>query len=333
MKRVLYAALLVLLLCLPWWAGGEYYINLASQILIAALFAVSLNLKVGYAGLISLGHAGYLGLSAYLSSWLMLNLQWGHFPAAMGALAGTTIMAALFGLVALRATGLGFLMITLALGQILWGVAFRWADVTGGDNGLSGTTRPSPFGVDLSGADNFYYFTLGIFLLVWCLIAIWVRSPFGASIRGSKDQPRRMSALGYNVWLIRWITFVVSGFFAAIAGLMYVYYQQFISPHSLSLTNSAEMLLMVIAGGPGTLLGPVVGATLVVLLKNVASAYINRWIMLLGFSFLFIVLFVPGGIVPGVARAVDAWRQRQSRRAASKMVSSPSDVPAVKETP
>lgn len=331
MKRILCAVLLILFLCLPWWAGGEYYVNLASQILIAALFAASLNLKVGYAGLISLGHAGYLGLSAYLSSWLMLNLQWGHFPAALGALGGTTIMAALFGLVALRATGLGFLMITLALGQILWGVAFRWADVTGGDNGLSGITRPSPFGLDLSNADNFYYFTLGVFIFVWCVIAIWVRSPFGASIRGSKDQPRRMSALGYNVWLIRWITFVVSGFFGAVAGLMYVYYHQFISPHSLSLTNSAEMLLMVIAGGPGTLFGPVVGAALVVLLKNVASAYVNRWIMLLGFSFLFIVLFVPGGIVPGIARVVESFRQRRFRGVAAKEVLH-SDASAIKET-
>jgi len=104
------------------------------------------------------------------------------------------------------------------------------------------------------------------------------------------------------VWLIRWTTFVVSGFFGGVAGLMYVYYNQFISPHSLSLANSAEMLLMVIAGGAGTLSGPVVGAALVVLLKDVASAYIERWVMVLGLVFIFIVMFVPGGIVAGLAR-------------------------------
>jgi branched-chain amino acid transport system permease protein len=156
----------------------------------------------------------------------------------------------------------------------------------------------------------FYYFALVVFLAVWGIIAVWVRSPFGASIAGTRDQPRRMSALGYNVWLIRWITFIVSGFFGAVAGLMYVYYHQFISPHSLSLANSAEMLLMVIAGGPGTLVGPVVGAALVVLLKNVASAYIDRWIMLLGFVFIFIVMFVPGGLVPGFRRAMQRLRKR-----------------------
>jgi branched-chain amino acid transport system permease protein len=313
MKRAMLAVFLLLLMTLPFWAGRDYAINIGSQVLIAALFALSLNLLVGYAGLTSLGHAGFLGMAAYSSAWLMLNLQWGHLPAAALALGITTLMAALFGLIALRASGVGFLMITLALGQILWGIAYRWAGVTGGDNGLSGITRPTPFGIDLNEATSFYYFTVLVFLVVWALIVVWVRSPFGASIRGTRDQPRRMSTLGFNVWMIRWITFTVSGFFGGIAGLMYVYYQQFISPHSLSLANSAEMLLMVIAGGPATLVGPVAGAVLVVLLKNVASGYIERWIMLLGFVFLFIVLFVPNGIVPGI---VQSW-QRVLRRSSS----------------
>lgn len=302
MKRFPYYLLILILVSLPLWVPGSYYVDLASQVLIAAIFAVSLNLKVGYAGLISLGHAGYLGVAAYTCGWLMLNLQWGHLSSALAAIALTTAMAAVFGVVALRASGLGFLMITLALGQIVWGIAFRWADVTGGDNGLTGIIRPNIFGLDLSNAYLFYYFALVVFLLIWLLITVWAKSPFGASIQGTRDQPRRMSSLGYNVWFIRWIAFVVSGFFAAIGGVMYVYYQQFISPQSLSLTESAEMLLMVIAGGPGTVFGPVVGAALVVLLKNLASSYVHRWIMLMGFSFLAIVLFVPGGIVPGFNR-------------------------------
>ena len=302
MKRLLLGLLLVLAATLPLWAGGAYYVNLASQMMIAALFALSLNLLVGYAGLTSLGHAAYLGLSAYASGWLMLKLGWGHGAAAAAALAGTTAMAAVFGLIALRAKGISFLMITLALGQILWGVAYRWAEVTGGDNGLAGLTRPSPFGIDLGNPSHFYFFALAVLAVVWCAVAVWVRSPFGASIRATRDQPRRMSALGFNVWLIRWITFVVSGFLGAVGGLMYVYYNQFISPHSISLANSAEMLLMVIAGGPGTLAGPLLGAGMVVLLKDLASAYIDRWILLLGFVYVFIVMFVPGGIVGGLDR-------------------------------
>lgn len=306
MNRIFYIAILLVLLALPLILGGTYYTNLASQILIAAIFAMSLNLLVGYAGLTSLGHAGYLGLAAYISSWLTVKLGWSHASTAAIAIASTTFIAGVFGLIALRATGISFLMITLAFGQILWGLAYRWASVTGGDNGISGITRPSPFGIDMGEASHFYYLSLFVFLLVWIAITILVRSPFGATIRGTKDQPRRMSALGFNVWLIRWITFTACGFFGSIGGIMYVYYHQFISPHSLSLANSAEMLLMVIAGGAGTLMGPVIGAALVMLLKNVASQYVDHWVTLLGLVFIFIVMFIPGGIVAGFVRIKNA---------------------------
>jgi len=286
LNRIATVIALLLLLVLPLLTGGTYYTNLASQILIAAIFAMSLNLLVGYAGLTSLGHAGYLGLAAYISSWLMVKLGWSHAGSAAMAIIATTVIAGIFGLIALR----------------LWGLAYRWASVTGGDNGISGLTRPSPFGLDLGEANQFYYCSLVVFVLVWIAIAIFVRSPFGATIRGTKDQPRRMSALGFNVWLIRWITFTACGFFASIGGIMYVYYHQFISPHSLSLANSAEMLLMVIAGGAGTLMGPVIGAALVMLLKNVASQYVDHWVTLLGLVFIFIVMFIPGGIVAGFER-------------------------------
>jgi branched-chain amino acid transport system permease protein len=282
--------------------AGDYYINLASQILIAAVFALSLNLLVGYGGLTSLGHAAYMGVSAYLSGWLYLKLGLGHLIAAPLALAGTTLMAALFGLIALRASGISFLMITLALGQVLWGLAFRWVSVTNGDNGLSGLTRPMPFGINLDGATAFYFFVLVISIASTACIAALAHSAFGAVLRGARDQPRRMLALGHNVWLVRYLTFVSAGFWAAVSGLLYVYYHKFIHPQALGLTNSAEVLLMVIAGGSGTLVGPVVGAAIVVLLKNYVSAFVERWTMLLGFVFLAIVLFMPDGLVPGLKR-------------------------------
>lgn len=280
----------------------DYYVNIASQILIATIFALSLDLLVGYGGLTSLGHAAYLGVAAYVTAWLTSRAGAAHLPAAAAAVAVTTVMAAAFGLLALRATGLGFLMITLALGQILWGLAYRWVRVTGGDNGLSGLTRPRPFGLDITSPNAFYLFTLAVFLCAFLLIALFVRSAFGASLQGVRDQPRRMQALGYDVWVIRWVTFVCAGFWGAVSGVLYAYYHQFVSPHVLALTNSAEVLLMVIAGGPGTLLGPVAGAAVVVVLKNVVSAYITRWIMLLGVVFVLIVVFVPEGLVPGLKR-------------------------------
>ena len=311
MKRAALAGTVLALAALP-LVAGEYYVNLSSQILIAAVFALSLNMLVGYGGLTSLGHAAYLGVAAYLSGWFYLKFGLGHLATAAIALVGATLTAALFGLIALRASGLGFLMITLALAQVLWGLAFRWVSVTNGDNGLSGLTRPAPFGIDLNGTTAFYYFTLAVAAVSATAIARFADSPFGAVLRGTRDQPRRMSALGHDVWLVRYLTFIAAGFWAAVAGLLYVYYHKFVHPHALSLSNSAEVLLMVIAGGSGTMFGPVVGAAIVILLKNYVSAFVERWTMLLGFVFLMIVLFMPEGLVPGIRRF---WNSLAARRA------------------
>ena len=309
MKWIAASVLAATLVLLP-FAAGDFYINLASQILIAAIFAASLNLLVGYGGMTSLGHASYLGVAAYLSALLTSRYGLGHGSAAAIAIAGTTAMAALFGVIALRATGLGFLMITLALSQVLWGLAYRMSGVTNGDNGITGLPRPMPFGISLESAASFYWFALASTAVALLMMAIFVASAFGSSLQGVRDQPRRMAALGFNPWMIRWITFIHAGFWGGVAGLLYVYYNKYIHPTSLSTTSSAEALLGVIAGGSGTLGGPVVGAALVLLLKNYASAYFERWNMLLGLVFLFIVLVMPTGLVPGLSRLVTAWRRR-----------------------
>lgn len=297
---------LAILAALPLFSG-EYYINLSSQILIFAVFAASINLLLGYGGLPTLGHAAYLGVAAYLSA--LMYLKWHVAPLLIAPLAllGTTLMACVFGLIALRATGLGFLMLTLALSQVLWGTAYRWVSVTDGDNGLRGLTRPAPFGISLDSASAFYWFTLAISVIAIAFMARFVESPFGAALRGTRDQPRRMSALGYDVWLIRWITFIYAGFWGGVSGLLFVYYHKYIHPVSLSLANSAEGLLAVIAGGSGTLAGPLVGAAIVMLVKNYLSATIERWNMLLGFIFVFIVVLMPEGLGPGIRRY---WQER-----------------------
>jgi branched-chain amino acid transport system permease protein len=298
--RVGGALLVGALLILPFLVG-DFYVNLASQILIAAIFALSLNLLVGFGGMTSLGHASYLGVAAYASALLTTKYGLGHGTAAIISILGTTAMAALFGLIALRASGLGFLMITLALSQVLWGLAYRMSVVTNGDNGISGLTRPAPFGISLESPASFYWFVLVVAMVAFPMLAIFVSSALGASLKGVRDQPRRMAALGFDPWLIRWITFIYAGFWGGISGLLYVYYHKYIHPTSLSTTSSAEALLGVIAGGSGTLGGPAVGAALVLLLKNYASIYIERWNMLLGLVFLFIVLLMPRGIVPALS--------------------------------
>jgi branched-chain amino acid transport system permease protein len=220
----------------------------------------------------------------------------------------TTAIGMLFGWISLRASGLGFLMLTLALSQVVWGLAYRLVSVTNGDNGLSGLTRPQPFGWDLEASNNFFWFALIVTCVAMFFMTRLIHSPFGASLRGTRDQPRRMNALGYNVWAIRWVTFVVSSFFAGVAGLLYVYFHKYIHPSAMAVPVSAEALLSVIAGGAGTVYGPALGALLVVVLKNYASAYIERWNILLGVVFLFIVIFMPAGLTPGLTALVRRLR-------------------------
>jgi branched-chain amino acid transport system permease protein len=313
LRRGAIVVALLLLFTLPLWIGGAYYVNIASQILLFAVLALALNLLVGYGGLVSLGHAGLFAIAGYTAA-LLLEAGHGHLFADVAAIAVVVFAAAVFGVLSLRTSGIGFLMITLALGQIVWGVAYRWQSLTHGDNGVNVSGRPAPFGIDLSGPTSFYFATLVVFVVAVAAMALFVRSPFGASLRGTRDQPRRMNALGYNVWLIRFVAFLFSGFWSGVAGLLYIYYTEFVSPQVAALQSSAEALLMVISGGTATLLGPIVGAAIVVVMKNVVSAYIERWNMVLGIIFVLIITFMPEGLVPGSVRLAKLGWQSLRRR-------------------
>lgn len=312
-RTIFLGVLLVALATLPFWMPGVYYVNVGSQILFYAVFALGLNVLVGYAGLVSLGHAGLFGIASYTVGYL-LQTGYGHTEAIIAALVLGVISTAVFAFLSLRSTGIGFIMITLALGEILWGLAYRWISLTGGDNGISVRGRPMPFGFSLVSAEGFYYATLVVFLIAVAAVAVFVNSPLGAALMGTRDQPRRMTALGYHVWMIRFCACLISGLLTCVSGVLFVYYTQFISPQTLSLTASAEVLLMVIAGGPASLLGPIVGAALVVVVKTVVSGFIERWNFLLGAIFVAIVIFMPDGLVPGTRRLVRRWRGGDKKR-------------------
>ena len=300
---------LAALATLPLWLTDIYYVNVSSQILFYAIFALGLNILAGYAGLVSLGHAALFGITAYALAYTM-QAGFGHPAAVVVALVVGMIAMAVFAMLSLRATGIGFIMITLALGEIVWGLAYRWISVTNGDNGINVHTRPTPFGLSLDSPVAFYYATLIVFAICVVAVALFVRSPLGAALMGTRDQPRRMNALGFHVWAIRFWACMFSGLLTAVSGVLFIYYTQFISPQTLELTSSAEVLLMVISGGAGTLLGPIVGSALVVIVKSVVSGYIERWNMLLGFIFVTIVILTPEGIVPGSVRLWRlAWRK------------------------
>ncbi len=311
-------------LAVPWIITNDYYVNLASQILIYALLALSVNLLLGYGGMMSLGHAAFLGLTGY-STILLVLAGYDHLTTAILSVAFSTACGALFGVLSLRASGIGFLMITLALGQIVWGIAYRANELTGGDNGIALPARPKPFGIDINSASSFYYFTLVVFAIA--LFCIWrlTRSPFGAALCGTRDQPRRMSMLGHNVWMIQWLTFVIASFWGSIAGMLYIYYNLFMSPHAISLQQSAEALLMAILGGATTLSGPIIGAVIITIVKNVVSTYIERWNILLGLIFVVVIMFMPNGLVPGCRQV---WLRMQARRQSRDAKPKPAAEPA-----
>jgi len=292
-------AIAVFLAVLPWVLPGAFYVDIATQVLVSAMLALSLNILIGYGGMSSLGHAVYLGVPAYAYAWLTANAGMGAASAAISAIVLGTVLAAFFGVLALRASGLGFLMITLALGQIVWGLSYRWVALTGGDNGLR-AARPALLGLDTSDPVVFYYVVAAVFAVV--LLCLWqfAGSPFVACLRGTRDQPRRMRMLGHDVWLIRLVAFVVAGFWGSVAGVLYIWDYQFISPQTMSLQQSAEALLMVVLGGAGTLAGPVAGAAIITLVKTVVSSYVDRWSSLLGLVFILVVMFMPKGLIPGI---------------------------------
>ena len=303
------AAVGVLLVAVPPFLSS-YPLTLLTQALIFAVFAMSLDLLLGYTGLPSLGHAAYFGVAAYVVAIFTTEYQTGFWTCLLLAILAAIVTAAAFGLIAIRALGTYFLMITLALGMVVWGLAFRWVSLTKGDNGISGVPRPS-LGLPWSFANQtaFYYLTLVTFLLALGLLVLIVRSPFGMSLRGIRESEGRMRSLGYNVWLHKYLSFILAGAFAGLAGVLWAYYNGFVSPVELQLVTSVEILLMVAMGGPGTLVGPALGAGVIVFLKNFVSVYTKRWLLILGGVYICVILFAPQGILGTIRGKTTATRK------------------------
>ena len=284
-------------------ALSSYQLGLLTKTLILAVFAMSLNLILGYTGLPSLGHAAYFGVAAYTAGLLALRgftNFWLDFGAGVAAAAAT---AALFGLLALRTRGAYLLMITLALAQVLWGIAFGWKSLTGGDDGLPGVPRPAA-GLPWSLADGvrFYYFVLVIVILATAVLWLIVHSPFGRALVGIREIERRMEVLGFNTWAHKYVAFMIAGALAGVAGTVFVSYNGFVNPAYLSVVFSAMALIMVILGGAGTLLGPALGSAVIVFLENIISAHTQRWLLVLGLIYVGVTLFAPNGLIGLVSR-------------------------------
>ena len=290
----------LLLLAAPAFLSS-YYLGLLTKMLIFALFAMSLDVLLGYTGLPSLGHVAYFGTGAYTVALLSLRVVKTFWVNVLAGLAAPTLVGLAFNLLTLRARGTYFLMITLALAQVLWGIAFGWRSFTGGDDGLPGIARPTVAGLSIAGEIPFHYLVVAVFGICLWLLSIIVRSPVGRALVGIRESETRMRVLGYNVWAYQYTAAILAAFFAGVAGVLFVYYNGYVGPAYLSVVMSGQVLLMVILGGAGTLLGPALGAGIIVLLENFLSAYTERWLTILGVIYVAVTLFAPRGVL-GILR-------------------------------
>ncbi len=239
-------------------------------------------------------------MGAYAVAILTTRYEFGFFPTVVLAILLSAAVAAIFGLIAIRAKGVYFLMLTLALAMVVWGLAWRWTSLTDGDNGITGIPRPE-LGFDLNSYINLFYFILFVFILCLGALYVLVNSPFGRSLVGIREREERMQMLGYNVWLHKYLAFIFSGIFAGIAGVLWAYYKNFVSPDDLFIDVSVEALLMVALGGPATLVGATIGAGVIVFLRNYVSIYYSGWPYILGAMYIFTILYLPEGLM-GITR-------------------------------
>lgn len=277
---------------------NSFYLRVLTEALIFGLFAMSIDILVGYTGLSTLGHAGIFGVAAYVAGYLAARAgQPMHVTVPAGVL-GALLASVVFGAVAVRTSGIYFLMITVAEGMIVWGLAFRWTSVTGAENGIRGIQRPEILGEYW----RYYYVILVTFVLLYLVMRRIVNSPFGLTLQGIRESESRMRTLGYNVTLHKFLGFVTAGLFAGVAGSLYVYHNNFVGPTAVEFARSAEGLLMAILGGVGTLIGPALGSLVIVFTRNQISLYTDRWPMVLGAIYVITILVAPDGLVGGGRR-------------------------------
>ncbi len=301
----LVALALLLLATVPVTMPG-YLTSLATLTLVYALLAMSIDILAGYAGRTPLCHGAIFGTATYVVMYFVTTAggnPWLALPLGLlAALAVSLVFAAL----AVRTSGVYFLLLTLALGMIVWGVCQRWTSVTGGENGLRGNARPAV----LADPIVFYYFVLVVVLSAAFVMWRFVRSPFGLSLKGIRESESRMRSLGYDTTRHLLVGFLFSGLMAGLSGVLYAWFNSFVSPSTVALAQSVKGLLMVIVGGVGTLFGGFVGAAVIIVLENVVSSFTERWSMVLGVLFVLTMIFAPEGIV-GKLRSFLARRRRR----------------------
>jgi branched-chain amino acid transport system permease protein len=305
MNKKILLPILVLAFIAAWpFIGGPFWMSLMTQIMIFGLVALSVDLLLGHAGLFSLCHAAFFSVSAYTVA--VMQVKFGmptEIAVPAGILMGTGL-GLLFGL-SVRTRGVYFILVTLAMGYVIWGIGYRWASFTGGDSGITNVPAPTFFGFKISDPMHYYYFVAVLIAIILWFYNRLIKSPFGLALRGIKSGEDRMRSLGFSPSLHLYAAFVASSFIASIAGTLYVYYNKFVNPVSASLHVAVEVVLMAIVGGSGTILGPFIGAGLVLGLRNWVSTFFELHLAVMGLVFIAVVIWAPGGVMGLIRRFLE----------------------------
>ena len=302
---------------------NSFVILLATRALAFSILVMSLDILLGYTGLASLGQAAYLGVGAYATAILAtkyhIGLGWDFWLVLLlGALVGAAL-AAIFGLLAIRASGVYFLMITLALGQCVWGLAYRWNSLTNGDNGINLRERPKFGGIDLANEQTYFFLVFAVFCVSLGLMYILVRSPFGRSLAGIRERELRMKILGYNTWLHKYIAFIIAGAFGGLSGVLWAHTAGIVSPVNVELPTSVDALLMAVLGGSGTLVGGVIGTFIVFGLREFLSTVVPWWQYVLGVVYVATILYLPTGLM-GIPERLRQRRAKSGDQGTAKIL-------------
>jgi branched-chain amino acid transport system permease protein len=288
--------------------GG--YTELAIRVVVLGLAAMALNFLLGFTGVLSFGHAAYFGLGAYgVGMTIKYLAQSTPLGMVIGVVTGTLAAAVIGALIAKR-RGVYFAMVTIAFGQVFYFIAFRWNNVTGGDDGLTGWRRQAlDFGLaklDIAHDVTFYYFVLAVFAVSVAAMALLIRSPFGRTLVAIRENERRARFLGIPVEQHIWLSFVISCFFASLAGTLYALLSNFTDPRALRWDMSGNFVIMAVLGGMRSFWGPLIGAAIFVVLQDYVSSQTENWMSFIGVFFMLVVLFFPRGILGIIKRRASA---------------------------
>jgi branched-chain amino acid transport system permease protein len=318
-----YVFVLLILVVVPLFIG-TYMQGMMTRVLIFALFAMSLDIVMGYTGMRSFGHAAFFGMGGYAVGILAVHYNIDSFWLVLPiTLVVCAVLSAIIGYFTLKVSGVHFLLVTMAFGQLLYVVATKWYSFTGGTDGLIGIPRPNlGFPVKWT-SGNIYYFVLIVFIICYYLLYRFMHSSYGRALLGVRENEGRMRSLGFNTWSLKYMGVILAGIFSGVAGLLFAYTYQAMVPNNFALETSALPMLMVIMGGGATLWGPALGAVVIVLVQNYAGIYMpDRWPLILGILYVLCVMFLRGGFA---RHLTNAWYKVGSRIFSENKVFEPAD--------